>query len=271
MLVSLILAILVGLTLGLVINVLADRLPAYRARAIDEDDESETVPSLEQDVPQDTEGVEMPHVSPAEDWGFHRLSSLRYVAVEILLIVLTIYIWLGGTSLPLVSALLYISIFTLIALIDIEHRLILTVVILPAFLLAFIELALSGRLTFTDAMVGYAIGQILVMLIYLFSGLFLWLRNIGRSEPIREIAFGFGDVTLATFCGLAVGYPGVIYMIVLAILVGGALALLFLVQMGITRRYEANRVMPYGPAIVIAAAIVLLWGDRVGYYLMGGR
>ncbi len=258
-----------GLALSLAINLLADILPGYRWRADEEGTNDIPLGGSEESV-SDTSVDKAEPSAPA--WSVSRLISARYIAITLLMLALTAYLSQAPLRVPLASALIYLSLFALIAIIDIEHRLILTVVMIPAFLFAFVELALTRRLSFPDAMVGYALGQILVMGIYLFSGVFLWFRNIGQDEPIREIAFGFGDVTLATFCGLVLGYPSILYMIVLMILLGGAIGLLYLiVRLLIVRRYEASMVMPYGPAIVLAAAIMLLWGDRVAFYAMGGR
>jgi prepilin signal peptidase PulO-like enzyme (type II secretory pathway) len=79
-------------------------------------------------------------------------------------------------------------------------------------------------------------------------------------------------VTLATFCGMVVGFPDVINMLVLMILIGGTMGFVYLViRLIITRRYQRNMVIPYGPAIVAAAALLLLWGDQIVPYLLGVR
>jgi prepilin signal peptidase PulO-like enzyme (type II secretory pathway) len=145
-------------------------------------------------------------------------------------------------------------------------------VLLPTFLIAFLEILVTHRISLADALVGYAVAQIIVMLYFLMGGLYLRIINARRKDPVSEIAFGFGDVSLATFCGLIVGYPHVVYMLVLMALLGGIMALGYLViRLVIVRRYEAHMAFPYGPAITIAAAMMLLWGDQIAYYLLGGR
>jgi prepilin signal peptidase PulO-like enzyme (type II secretory pathway) len=175
---------------------------------------------------------------------------------------------------PVIAAAIgfHLVVLMLISVIDIEHRLILSIVLLPAFLIAFLEIVITRRITIPDALVGYAVAQIVVMLYYLMGILYLRIVNARRKDPVSEIAFGFGDVSLATFCGLIVGYPRVVYMLILMALVGGLMAFSYLiVRLVIVRRYEAHMAFAYGPAITIAAAIMLLWGDQVAYYLLGGR
>ena len=162
-------------------------------------------------------------------------------------------------------------VFALIAVIDIEHRLVLNVVMYPAFAIAILEVLLSGRDGAIDAFAGYAIAQIVVLGFYLLGHVYLWLVNTRRGEPVDEVAFGFGDVTLATFCGLVVGYPRVLFMLILMILFGGLFALLYVVYRAMgAREYRAHTPLPYGPSILLAATIMLLWGREVAQLLGGG-
>jgi leader peptidase (prepilin peptidase)/N-methyltransferase len=165
----------------------------------------------------------------------------------------------------------YLTLFVLIAVIDVEHRLVLNAVMLPAFALALIELLVTRRLEFQAALVGYAVGQLVVMGMFLLGALFLWIINTGRREPVSEVAFGVGDVTLATFGGLVVGYPRVVVMLVLMIVLGGVIAGLFWLYHRFVRRdYRAYTPLAYGPAIVLSAAIMLVFGTEIGNWLRGG-
>ena len=95
---------------------------------------------------------------------------------------------------------------------------------------------------------------------------------VGVVVPaVTEVAFGFGDVTLATFCGLVVGFPGVTLMLVLMVLLGALFALLYIVSRGLfARGYRAHTPLPYGPSIILAAVIMLLWGADVIRLALGG-
>jgi prepilin signal peptidase PulO-like enzyme (type II secretory pathway) len=238
-------ASLSGCVLGIVVVILADLLPAIREAQAAGDDQAPNPPR--------------PFILK------DAVLKLRTVPVLVVMAAVSLYLWGREASflsfLPLV---VYVAIFVLIAVIDIEHRLVLDIVMVPAFVIALIEVAINPRLKLTQGLMGYAIGQIAVMGIYLLGAAYLWLVNTGRAEPVEEIPFGFGDVTLATFCGLVVGAPGIIFVLVLMIFVGGAMALLYLLsRLVITRDYQAHTPIPYGPAIVTAALIVLLWGDQI--------
>lgn len=241
-----IVAAIAGLLLGAVVNVLADRLPALRAKP-------------------DTATLE-PGDDTLEPVGEPaRRPVPRYIVVEGALAVLGALIWVDPTkAAPWWVLLLYVALFALIMVIDIEHRLILNAVMLPAFAFALLEVAITQRVPLLRALAGYAVAQIVVMGLYLLGGAYLWVVNRGREKKVTEVAFGFGDVTLATFCGLVVGYPSVVVMLVLMILLGGLFALIYLAYRGlIGRSYAAHTALPYGPAIATATLLMLLWGKEV--------
>jgi leader peptidase (prepilin peptidase) / N-methyltransferase len=266
---GILIAVVIGLIFAIVVNVLSDILPQYRMQeAEDENDKSEGNYS-EQSAsgPIETNSV------GRWSWSPMQLIKLRSLLVTLLIVAASVYLWQReDTALMALIHIFYVALFTLIAVIDIEHRLVLTVLMIPAFVLALVEIAFSGRIGIGNAMIGYAVAQIVQLSFYMFGALYLTIINARSNEPIREVAFGFGDVTLATFCGMVVGFPNVIYMLVLMILIGGTMGFVYLViRLIITRRYQAHMVIPYGPAIVAAAALLLLWSDTIVPYLMGQR
>ncbi len=193
---------------------------------------------------------------------------LRILAVEIILAMLTAYLWQReGFTLKFGIYLFYMSLFVLIAVIDIEHRLVLNIVMLPAFVVGAFEVLLSRRIPFLDAMAGFAIAQLVLLAFFGLGEVYLWIVNAGRKEPVTEVALGGGDVTLATFCGMVVGFPGVVLMLFLMVVFGAALALLYLAyRVVVVRKYQAHTALPYGPAILLAATLLLLWGPAVARF-----
>ncbi len=190
------------------------------------------------------------------------LLSLRHPLVELFLIVGVLYvIGTRGATIANVILSVYLIIFTLIGVIDFEHRYILNIVMLPAFLLALLEVTFSRRLPdLRTALAGYAVGQIGVMIVYLLGAAYLWLINRRREEKVTEVAFGFGDVTLATYCGLILGIPTVFTMLGLMIFIGGLISILYWMFHSMIRRdYKAYTPVAYGPAILISAMALLLW------------
>jgi leader peptidase (prepilin peptidase)/N-methyltransferase len=262
-------AVVVGLIFAVIVNMLSDVLPQYRMQ--DSDDETEIVAADETEV--STGDIIAKEPAARWSWSLGRLLTVRSLIVTLLIVAISIYLWnREATTVLAIVHVFYIALFTLIAVIDIEHRLILTVLMIPAFVIALIEITLSGRITVGNAMIGYAVAQLVQLSFYIFGALYLTIINARSNEPIREVAFGFGDVTLATFCGMVVGFPEVINMLVLMVLIGGTMGFVYLViRLIITRRYQRNMVIPYGPAIVAAAALLLLWGDQIVPYLLGVR
>lgn len=279
MILGYLLTIIGGILLGGIVNWLADQLPVLSGS----DDGEEAAGESAHTEPQ---GLSAPRCLKCGTrrsvlgylgltaWLFGKRACgscgsrlpFRHLAVEIILAAAYAYLWSRGEGLTVMFGILvfYLTLFALIAVIDIEHRLVLNIVMFPAFVIALIEVAFSRRILIANGLMGYAVGQIVVLGFFLLGGVYLWIVNTARKQPVTEVAFGFGDVTLATFCGLIVGIPGVIPMLVLMILLGGLIALLFMVyRIVIARDYHPHIPIAYGPAILLAATIMLLWGDRV--------
>jgi leader peptidase (prepilin peptidase)/N-methyltransferase len=178
--------------------------------------------------------------------------SIRHPLVEIGLALAYGYLWIVlGPSVRLVFYLIYGAIFALILVTDIERKLILNVVTLPSILLAIVASFLMPGITWWNSFLGGAIG---------FFTFFI-LVVIGRLI-FGSGALGEGDITLATFIGLITGYPLIIEVLVLTTLVGAGISFVLL----ITRVRTLRDYIPYGPFLIIGAAITLLWG-----YSIAGR
>lgn len=175
--------------------------------------------------------------------------SIRHPLVEIGLAVVYGYLWIVlGPSVRLVFYLIYSAIFALILVTDIERKLILNVVTFPSIFLAIVASFLMPGVTWWNALLGGAIG--------FFT--FLVLVVMGRLI-FGSGALGEGDITLATFIGLTTGYPLVIEALVLTTLVGAGISFVLL----ITRVRTLRDHIPYGPFLIIGAAITLMWGYSI--------
>jgi leader peptidase (prepilin peptidase)/N-methyltransferase len=142
----------------------------------------------------------------------------------------------------------YTLVFLVVFVTDLEHRLIFDVVVLPAILFA----ALANLLTqpkWQLALLGGASAFVIVLGIYLFAEVFARVRKL----HIQGGAFGQGDVKLAAFMGIVVGFPDVFPAILYTILLGGVGAIAFLAYHLIRyRRVALTAAMPYGPFFCIA-------------------
>lgn len=202
--------------------------------------------------------------------GCGRPVALRSVLVELLVPLLFVFL-LGryGLSLQLGWLLLYTAALILITVIDLEHKLILHVVILPAIVLAIVGGFFNDDFSWRRALLGGAFGFAFVWgLFWLAPRLTGLLQRLLRRET-REVPFGFGDVTLGAFIGLITGLPAAVFALLGGILLAGVGALVFLIVQGvIRRRYSLFTAIPYGPFLAIAGWVVMVWSEEImNWYL----
>ena len=179
----------------------------------------------------------------------HAPIPLRAPLVEIVNALAFAFLWTRyGAQVQLLLVLIYTVVFLLVLAIDLEHRLILNVVILPATLFAALASPLS-QIGWARSLFGGAVAFIIVFGIYIFADVFSRWRGL----KIEGGAFGEGDVKLALFMGVVTGVPAVFPAILATILLGGVGAILFLAyQFVVHRRLALTEAIPYGPFFCIA-------------------
>jgi len=239
---------LLGLLVGGLVNQLGSDLPARRSIT------RPHCPYCGQDRPW-WQWLSMPAylVGRARCPSCQARISLRHALTEVGLAAAYVYLWIAfGPSAKLVLYLLYGAIFALVLITDIERRLILNVVMLPSMLLAIVAIPLT-EMPWDYTLLGGAIG----------FGFFFVAALVGNAI-FGSGALGGGDVTLATFVGLIVGFPLIIEALVLTILIGAGVSLLLIV----TRVRTLRDHIPYGPFIVAGAIITLLWGYPIAEWFL---
>ncbi len=171
-----------------------------------------------------------------------------------------IYVWLVGTyggspSLPFY--LFYAPALILIVVIDVERRWILLETLWPIALAALLDSALTGRLALDNALRGGLIGLGIMLAVYMLGQVFrrgsgVLGRNVGRT------VFGSGDVWLGALTGLLIGWPEAGIALLLAV-IAGAIGALVVIGSNLARkkRYRGGAAIPYGPYLVLGAALVL--------------
>ena len=162
-------------------------------------------------------------------------------------------VWNYGLNLELAVALIYVCIFLLIFFIDLEYKLILNVVVLPAIAVALaFSFFWSGFDEFwpeigpgitLSGMLGGAAGFTLMLLPYLIS----------------RGGMGAGDVKLAGLIGMVNGFPLVLVALFCGIVAGGTLALILLLARTVGRKDA----IPFGPFLVLGSIVSLIWGDGI--------
>jgi len=179
---------------------------------------------------------------------------LRYPLVELALGFLFGFLYLRyGPTVRFGFFAAYTAIFALVTVTDLERRLILNVVTLPAMALALVGSFFTGHLNWWSALLGGAIA-------YIF---FLVAALVGNAL-LGPGALGGGDVKLAAFVGLVTGFPLVIEALVLTVLSGGLISALLL----ITRLRSLRSPIPYGPFLVVGGWVTMLWGVEIATWFL---
>ncbi len=298
---EIVVAVILGLIAGGIVNVLADDLPLRRSarwpvylsdekkRAIHMADESQEVILAKPDESRPLIawlGVTAFLFGKRTSPSGVRL-NWRYPLTEIFtvfLMVLTVNVLQSAENLAdigflqTIFFLIYMAIFSLIIVIDIEHKLILFVVIIPSAVLAILD-AVLGTLIFDegfyqpdlrDALLGGLMGFLVFFLMYNGGFLFTYVMGILRGQRITEIAFGYGDVMMATLSGLILGWQALIFAMFITVFLGAFGAIIYILSRQLMgSRYSAFTAIPYGPYIVIGTIVMLLYRVPVTDFLMG--
>ncbi|MDH7485246.1 MAG: A24 family peptidase [Anaerolineae bacterium] len=179
-----------------------------------------------------------PDSSPrAVRWGTPR--PWRALAVELTMGGLFAYAWTRfGPSPQLWLISLYLILFALIFVIDLEHRLVLNRVVLAGAGVALAGSLLWGQPPLPQALLGGISGFALFLLIAL----------------IKPNGMGMGDVKLAGLIGMVMGFPDVLVALCIGVIAGGLGALVLL----LSRRVRRGGYMPYAPFLVTGALVTLL-------------
>jgi prepilin signal peptidase PulO-like enzyme (type II secretory pathway) len=153
----------------------------------------------------------------------------------------------------LVYYLIASSFLIIIFIYDLKHYLILDKVIYPAIALA---LAFNSRLLFS--------GQASLFFSFLLSALGAALFFILIILVSRGKWLGQGDVKLAIFMGLLLGWPGIALALFLANFLGAIIG----IGLILARKKSLKSEVPFGPFLVVGTLIALFWGERiVNWYL----
>ncbi len=167
-----------------------------------------------------------------------------------------------GLSIEFAVVAFYACLFLVLAVIDLEHGLILNNIAYPAIGISLVlspfwsSLGLSrmlpwGNTTLHNFLSSLSGGGI-------FAVLFLVIALLYKG------GMGWGDVKMAGLVGLATGFPLVLVAMAASFLSGGLVAG-FLLLLRLKRRKEG---IPYGPFLSLGAFTALLWGESlIRWYL----
>ncbi|MBI4671071.1 MAG: prepilin peptidase [Chloroflexi bacterium] len=106
------------------------------------------------------------------------------------------------------------------------------------------------------------LGALTLLLVLLQPGT-AWMRLAGAlfafvpfalTSIVHPHQLGGGDIKLVTLLGLLFGFPNIVWVLLIAVLGGGAVA----VTMLLTKRGTAKTELPYAPFLCFGSLIVLL-------------
>ncbi len=168
----------------------------------------------------------------------------RVLLVEAMTGLLFVLLWYRyDLSLRLLLATLYTCFFIVIFFIDLEHRLVLNRVIYPAIVVALLAVPVTPNHDAVRLLSGGAIGFGLLFLIAF----------------IYPAGMGMGDVKLATFIGLVVGFPAVFVALLVSFVTGGLVGGSLLLT-GLKGRKDP---VPFAPFLVTGGMIAMLYGQQI--------
>jgi prepilin signal peptidase PulO-like enzyme (type II secretory pathway) len=151
----------------------------------------------------------------------------------------------------------------LITVIDLEHRLILWVVVWPTALAVALTQALLPEQGPAKTLWGGLAGYGLFFAVYALAGVYAWVVARIQGRPLDEVAFGGGDVNLAGIVGLAAGWPGVLLALLAAIFAGAAAAAGLIGLQLARRQYRPHTAVAYGPFIVFGGLLVEFFSAQI--------
>lgn len=192
--------------------------------------------------------------------------SLRHPLVELLVACLFVLLWVQwGWSPPFVLYGTYTALLILVAVVDVEHRLIPNAMLYPALGLALVGAVLYPPAGSTrSALLGGIMGFGLLLLVYLAGQLFVRILGKFRGRPANHSAFGLGDVRLGTVIGLIVGLPAIFQTLLLTAILGGVAAALYWLVCAVgKRRYTPFTTIPLAPYFVAGALLTLFLGPVI--------
>jgi len=243
--------ILLGLALGALINYLADVLPASRRLVRPGCGNCQT------------------SFTWSDYFLFRQCAhcqqkrSLRAWIVQLAYPLFSVLIWIFPRPiLPYPLAVVLLAFFGLVAIIDLEHRVVMHPVSLFGLVLGLgVGLYLRGDTSLQHGIFSTLLGGIagfcIMLVLYLFGLLYVRIMARKKGLPTDEVALGFGDVNLAGILGLMLGWPAIAACLFFAILGGGLISLVIIAFMLVMKRYQAFTAIPYAPFLLLAATYLL--------------
>jgi prepilin signal peptidase PulO-like enzyme (type II secretory pathway) len=93
------------------------------------------------------------------------------------------------------------------------------------------------------------------------ASLFLYLLSLIKIRGVEGM--GKGDVLLAIFMGLLLGYPNIIVAFYVAFIIGAVFGIVYL---WIFKGKNKSTMIPFGPFLLLGTLVAWWWGEGLWYY-----
>ena len=183
--------------------------------------------------------------------------SARYALVELataMLFLLTYFQY--GLSISLLRYLILIPFLVVIAMIDYDTMEVYTTTT---------WLAIAVGIVFLG--VNFYLGQ--PVLTYIYGGLlgagtisFIILMS---KLILGQEGMGWGDAEICGLCGVFLGFKLTLMMMFFSFIIGGVVGVYLLWF----KKKKGRSEMPFGPSIIMAALLTIIWGDKILNWYLG--
>ena len=182
----------------------------------------------------------------------HQKISARYPLVELLSMTLSMLIATTfGCDITTIAALLLTWALIALTFIDIDHTILPDDITLPCLWLGLWFNIHGTFATPTDAILGAIVG-------YLSLYLFYWIfKLITKKEGM-----GYGDFKLLAMLGAWLGWQALPLIILFSSLIGSVVGIYLISYQGKNK----NTAIPFGPYLVTAGFMALLWGNQLYHW-----
>lgn len=148
----------------------------------------------------------------------------------------------------------FVSLLIVISFIDLDTYLIPDALSLSGMVAGFVLSFLSSRVMWLDSLLGILLG-----------GGFFFLIAIGYQYLRHKDGLGGGDIKLLAMIGAFLGWPGVVFTVLAASLIGTVVGLAVMWR----SRKGLGTMLPFGPFLASGALLYLFWGEA--FFLWYGR
>ncbi len=194
--------------------------------------------------------------------------TIRHFLILVVMTIAPIFLFLFPPSrTSWLIGLLLLDYFLLVFIIDLEHRLIFysltiigAIICLPVGIwirLHNLETSGSIPLSILWTLLGGMAGFLIMLLLYFLGRLFSNVVAKIKKQEIEKEALGYGDVLISGIIGLLFGWPGILAVLVGAIVLGGLVSLFIIIIQLIRKKYLPFSAIPYAPFLIICALGIL--------------